>query len=295
MPRGANISEAERVGAVLGRRPVRLSPVEGGYTQARRLLAELEGGSRAFVKLAVDELTAGWLRDEYRVYAGVRGSFLPVLLGFDDEGELPVLALEDLSGSHWPPPWPEGSVEAVVRALDELHEVEPPPGMPRIEDFERLFEGWDVVEADAQPFLALGLCSEDWLRRALPVLREAAESAPFPADTLIHLDVRSDNICLRDGQAVLVDWNQACLGNPDVDLAAWVSSLRAEGGPQPWELLPGQPGLAAWVAGFFAARAGLPPPPTADPSVRTLQLAQLEVALPWAVWELGLASLDSRR
>jgi Phosphotransferase enzyme family len=280
---------------VLGRRPVRLTPVQRGYTQARRLLVELEDGSRAFVKLAVDELTAGWLRDEYRVYATVRGSFLPELFGFDDQGELPALALEDLSASHWPPPWPKGSVEAVVGALDELHAVEPPSGVPRIEEFERLFEGWDVVEADPQPFLALGLCSANWLQPALPLLREAVENAPFAGDTLLHLDVRSDNICLRDGRALLVDWNQACLGNPDVDLASWVSSLRAEGGPEPWEVLPDQPGLAAWVAGFFAARAGLPPPPTADPSVRALQLAQLETALPWAVRELGLASLDSRR
>ena len=74
-----------------------------------------------------------------------------------------------------------------------------------------------------------------------------------------------------------------------------VTSLRTEGGPEPWKLLPGEGGLAAWAAGFFAARAGLPPPPTAAPSVRALQRAQLEVALPWAARELGLTPLDSRR
>ncbi|TMC71027.1 MAG: aminoglycoside phosphotransferase family protein, partial [Chloroflexi bacterium] len=44
------------------------------------------------------------------------GSFLPDFLGFDDQGELPALALEDLSAATWPPPWPEGSVESVARA-----------------------------------------------------------------------------------------------------------------------------------------------------------------------------------
>ena len=92
--------------------------------------------------------------------------------------------------------------------------------------------------------------------------REASENAPFAGNALLQLDVRSDNICLREVKAVLVDWNQACLGNPDVDLACWLPSLTMEGGPEPWELLPGQPGLAAWVAGFFAVRAGLPPPET---------------------------------
>ena len=243
----------------------------------------------------MDELTAGWLRDEHRVYASVRGSFLAELLGFDDDGERPALALEDLSGAHWPPPWPEGSIEAVRRALDELHAVEPPPGLPRAEEIDFLFVGWGEVERDPVPFLSLGLCSPTWLARHLPVLRTSGEGAPFAGDALLHLDVRSDNICLTGDRAVLVDWNQACQGNPDLDLASWASSLRAEGGPEPWELLPSQPGFAAWAAGFFAARAALPPPETAHPSVRALQLAQLEVALPWAVRELGLPPLDSGR
>jgi len=219
---------------VLGRRPVRLTPVSGGYTQAVRLLAELEDGSRAFVKIAIDELTAGWLRDEHHVYAAVEGSFLPDLLGFDDDGERPVLALEDLSEASWPPPWPRDSIDAVRRALDELHAVEPPPGTPSILDVEPLFVGWDQVEHAPKPFLALGLCSRAWLEFHLPVLVEAAETAPFAGEALIHLDVRSDNICLREGTALLVDWNQACIANPDVDLASWAPSLRMERGPEPW-------------------------------------------------------------
>lgn len=287
----------ERVAAALGRQPVRLVPVAGrGYTQAARLLVELEDGSRAFVKLARDELTAGWLRAEHRVYAHVRGSFLPRLLGWHDDGERPALALEDLSHGHWPPPWPEGSVDAVCRALEELHAVRPLPGLPRLAQIEWLVSrGWSEVAADPDPFLSLGLCSEAWLGRNLSALREAEERAPFDGEALLHMDVRSDNVCLKDGCALLVDWNLACVGNPDADLAAWLPSLRAEGGPEPWELLPGQGELAAWVAGYFAARAGLPPPATADPSVRALQRAQLEVALSWAVRELGLPPLDSRR
>jgi hypothetical protein len=66
-------------------------------------------------------------------------------------------------------------------------------------------------------------------------------------------------------------------------------SLRLEGGPQPWEVLPDARGLATVVAGFFAARAGLPPPAGA-PAVRDFQLRQLEVALPWAARELGQAA-----
>lgn len=47
------------------------------------------------------------------------------------------------------------------------------------------------------------------------------------------------------------------------------------------------PGLVSAIAGFLAARAGLPEPPFAT-SLRELQLGQLRVALPWAARELGL-------
>jgi hypothetical protein len=93
-------------------------------------------------------------------------------------------------------------------------------------------------------------------------------------------------MCFVDHRAVFVDWNFLSLGNGALDLAGWAPSLRLEGGPQPWELLPGNPELAAFVAGIFAGVAGLPPPETA-PTVRAFQRAQLEVALAWCERELG--------
>jgi aminoglycoside phosphotransferase (APT) family kinase protein len=97
--------------------------------------------------------------------------------------------------------------------------------------------------------------------------------------------VRSDNLCFREGRAVLVDWNWASLANPETDVAAWLPSLRVEGGPPPWEVLSGAGALAAWVAGVWAAVVGLPPPATA-PNVRDLQRRQLAVALDWIDREL---------
>jgi hypothetical protein len=55
--------------------------------------------------------------------------------------------------------------------------------------------------------------------------------------------------------------------------------------------LPDAGELTAVVSGFFAPVSGLPPPAGA-PTVRALQLAQLKVALPWAVDVLGLPPLD---
>ena len=119
-------------------------------------------------------------------------------------------------------------------------------------------------------------------------------------DHLCHFDLRSDNLCLGNspagenapGHALLIDWNGASLSNPSLDLGCWLPSLAREGGPLPEVLLPDAPEVAAWVSGFFAARAGLPVIPNA-PRVRWIQQEQLHAALPWVVRALELPPLSA--
>jgi hypothetical protein len=99
-------------------------------------------------------------------------------------------------------------------------------------------------------------------------------------------------MCLTAGRVIFVDWNLASLSNPRLDLGFWLPSLAYEGGPQPEQILPDAPEVAAWVAGFFAARAGLPPIADA-PRVRLVQQQQLSTALPWVVRALGLRQPDA--
>lgn len=148
-----------------------------------------------------------------------------------------------------------------------------------------LWERWPTVVADPVPFLSLGLRDEEWLERALPELLAAIERAPLDGDDLLHFDLRSDNMCFRDGKAVLVDWNWLCLGSSAADIAAWVPSVADEGGPPPWRILPGHGELAALIAGVWASVAGLPPPETA-PKVREVQRRQLAIALDWVDGDL---------
>lgn len=263
-----------------------------GYTPAQRLLVDFEDGSTAFAKVAVNESTAKWLAVEHLVYSQVEGSFLPRFLGYDD-AEPALLLLEDLREAHWPPPWPDGSVAAVLGALEKIAATWPPHGVPSTEIYrEEILEGWALVEQDPGPFLSFELCSREWLADGLPTLLEAARTAPIKGESLLHFDVRSDNIALQGDRAVLVDWNWACIGNPLLDRATWAPSLHVEGGPPPEELVPEcPPGFPALLAGFWAARIGLPPPEGAAPGLRDLQLAQLRVVLPWAVRALDLPPL----
>ena len=278
----------QRISDAVGK-PVRsVRPIETrGYAKAFHAVAEFDEGSTAFIKAGAEEITSGFLRDELRFYLAVQASFMPGLLGYDD-GDPPLLVLEDLSAARWPPPWDDAAIEQVRAALAEVWRTPVPAWVPPITDErEWLLGGWSQIDADPKPFLSLGLAPAEWLEEALPVLRSAAEGAPIEGEALLHLDVRSDNLCLTGRGAVLVDWNLVHRGNPELDLAAWAPSLHLEGGPPPELTLPSAPGIAAALAGFFAARAGLPPPPTA-PEVRSFQLAQAQVALPWACRELDL-------
>jgi aminoglycoside phosphotransferase (APT) family kinase protein len=285
LPKSFPAAELE---AATGAAPVeRLRVRSGGYgTNSAHWRVELADGSRAFVKVALDDNAAEWLRQEHHVYSAVEAPFIPELVGWHD-GEQTLLAIADLSEAYWPPPWMPGQIDAVRDALDELHATPPPEGLPPIATEREWLNGWELVAEDAQPLLSTGLCSPPWLEAALPRMLETGRTCALEGEAFLHLDVRSDNLCLLEGRAVLVDWNLAHVGNPLLDIVGWLPSLKLEGGPDPWELVPDSQGFAALLAGFFASRAGLPPPLTA-PRVRDFQRRQAEIALPWAARELGL-------
>ena len=262
--------------------------VSRGWSSAEHWTFALADGTRAFVKQASIEPHPGWLRQEREIFGLVTGPFMPALLGWED-GERPLLVLEDLTpGAHWPPPWRPGDVEAVLATLGDLAGASG-AGLPPFPD---PWLEWRTVADDPAPFLSLGIASSEWLSRALPELLAAEERTPCSGGAIVHGDVRSDNLCIRDGRAVLVDWNFAMRGNPALDVASWLPSLALEGGPPPDELADDAvASFAPTIAGFFAAHAGLPPPEGA-PRVRGFQRAQLEVALPWACRVLGIEPPD---
>ena len=282
-----------RAAILLEKHPVTWRRAQGGYTPAERWLVDFTDGSSCFVKAGVTPYTADALRAENNlIYSRLAAPFLPRLLAWEDD-DVPLLVLEDLSAAHWPPPWTRDQVDAVLRTLDAIHNVSL-PGLPGA-TVEGILESgtWATVTTDPTDFLRLGLCSETWLSKAAPALIQAARQgeAACAGESLCHADVRSDNICIAGDRVMFVDWNFASKGNGEIDVAAWLPSLQAEGGPPPDEILADAAHWAALMSGYFAARAGLPAIPNA-PRVRAVQLAQLRTALPWAQRALGLPPLD---
>ncbi|MBW2255651.1 MAG: aminoglycoside phosphotransferase family protein [Deltaproteobacteria bacterium] len=241
----------------------------------------------------MDDDTARWLRAEWTVYEQIQGTFLPAVVAWVD-GSRPVLVLENLSHGHWPPPWSDAMVTCVARGLAQIGRTTAPPGLPRLETLRETLCGWRKVRADPKPFLNLGLCSRRWLESSLPTFLDAEEQVELGGESLVHLDVRSDNLCLLQERAVFVDWSCAHRGNALIDKVFWAPNLHMEGGPSPGDFVGYRPEHACLVAGFFAAHASLRADTPNLERIRMLQLGQLRIALPWACASTGVTPPDPR-
>ena len=140
-----------------------------------------------------------------RVYWAIDGDFMPVVLGWDD-GERPLLLLEDLSDCGWPPLWDDRRVEQVLDALARLHAVDDrgsltplgleDPGYP---------DPGGAWPPSRRRFRRWGWRRSVGCAQAHQCLAAAAEGVALDGPCPTHLHVRSDNICFRDGCALLVD------------------------------------------------------------------------------------------
>lgn len=276
-----------QVAGLLGWTPTSWIEVRGGYTAAARYVVR-DASRSAFLKVATTPVTAAHMHREIAAYGALTGPFLPTFFGASRESEHPFMLIEDLSGADWPPPWSDGKVGAVRRAVTELNAARTAL-RPYAEVHGSRVPGWRTVAKAPDPFLSLGLVTDEWLSRSLPTLMAAEAACITEGAAATHWDLRSDNICFADGRAIFIDWGEACLSNPKLDVGFWLPSLAHEGGPQPEMILPDEPEIAAHVSGFFAACAGLAPVPDA-PFVRRVQREQLNESLPWACRALGLRS-----
>ena len=134
---------------------------------------------------------------------------------------------------------------------------------------------------------------DPWVRRHLAelVALEAAAPEATTGTTLLHADLRADNILLTPSRVFFIDWPWASLGASWVDLLFMLPSVAMQGGPKPWQIFDAHPlgrrapaaavtAVVAAVAGFMIRGSRLPPPPGL-PTVRAFQRDQGRPALEW--------------
>jgi hypothetical protein len=177
--------------------------------------------------------------------------------------------------------------------LDQVRRTDPPPwlvwmGGPDV--LRPASSGWSRVAARPRALAASGLAPLSWIERNIGTLIDAESRARLDGDALVHLDVRSDNICFAADGPKLIDWSAARLGHPFLDQHYWATTLHRETGNRPdWLLGDGAAEHLTVVAGYYAGAIYDP----AHLGVRSVFDTTRELALRWLLpWVCDLVGID---
>jgi hypothetical protein len=276
----------------LGSRVVHAETRDGGFSPGVAAVVTTVTGARAFVKSAGTSLNADTPR-LHRREVEVMGALpaglpAPVLLTAIDGDDWVTLVYEVVDGRLPHQPWVRGDLDRVLEAMVPLGEAHAHALEPFAARHAPLFSGWRSL-ADSGPPEEL----DGWSRRHLDrlVAMEPSWEAATEGTTVVHSDVRADNVLLADDAVTFVDWSHAARGAPWLDLLLMLPSVEVGGGPRPdevWDHSPLAAGVDAdavdavlvAVAGYFTHRATLPPVPGL-PTIREFQAAQGVAARRW--------------
>jgi aminoglycoside phosphotransferase (APT) family kinase protein len=286
----------DEVEARLGGRVAEAVTQPGGFSPGVATRLRLAGGRRAFVKAVGPEPnpdSPGIHRREARVMAALpRSAPAPRLLWSLDRRGWVALAFEDVAGAQPALPWRPGELGRVLEMVAAMATAltPAPAGIPLLGD--RLRDdlvGWRRLAAGADDLKGL----DPWAARHLDRLADLEAGWPEATEgpTLLHSDLRADNLLLTPTRVVAVDWPGASVGAPWVDLLLLLPSVAMQGGPDPEPTFAAHPvssdadpravttALAAW-AGFLVGGSRLPTPPGL-PTLRAFQHGQGVMAVEW--------------
>ena len=276
------------IGRICGAPVVRASSQPGGFSPgvaARLLCAD---GTRWFVKAVSAEanpVTPAMHRREAQILRAldplIAAGQLPVprLRGALESDPWTALILDDVDGRHPRLPWHADDLAEVLAAVDRLTEALTPAPIDAetvTQRFAEDFTGWRTLAAAPDSRI------DPWSRAHLDQLAELERTWPDHAcgDTLLHADLRADNVLLTGDRVMIVDWPHACRGAAFLDLVFLAPSVAMQGGPPPSELVAmttagraaSRESLASAVcavAGYFTRRSLRPPRREYPPSARS--------------------------
>ena len=207
----------------------------GGFSPGVAARLATTDGSRAFLKAVGSELnpdSVGLHRRELAAMSALPPMpQAPALIAGYDSGDWVGLLMEDVPGRKPTLPWIRAELGQVLGTVAEVSARLTPcpwPGAPATADrLADAFVHWRALAAqpptDLDPY---------WLARLgeLAALEQGAAEAGR-GTSMIHLDVRADNVLLTEGdRAVLVDWAWASSGAPWVDVVILLLNV-AQYGP----------------------------------------------------------------
>ena len=293
-------SVAASIEQIMGSPVVEARTQPGGFSPGVAARLRCADGTRWFVKAVAADAnpdTPGIHRREAENLRAldqpaVAGD-LPIarLRGVMDTDSWVALILDDVDGRNPTTPWVPDELARVLAAVDALGDVLTPAPIA-VPEFGEVFAdeltGWRMLaEAGGDDRL------DGWSRDNLDALAELEQTWPAHAagETMLHSDLRADNMLLTEDRVVFVDWPYACRGAAFVDVVLLAPSVAMQGGPEPAELMAmtmagrsadrhAVTAVVCALAGYFTQRS-LTPPPAGIPTVRAFQAAQGQIARRW--------------
>lgn len=289
----------------LGDRIVATTTIHGGFSPGIACIARTLGGQEFFIKAACSvpsEHAARFHRSEIRIASRLGGDVPAARLIWSFYEGAPgwvVLVYEVVHGHNPELPWRGGDVDLVIAALNQLAISLTPSPIPVEIVGDLTLSG--VMGAGCWRRLALDPPDtlDPWASRHLDALvaLESAATDAVAGDSLVHLDIRGDNIMLTEDGVVFIDWPHAKVGAAWVDAVCFAPSLAMQGGPDPEELIArvdvarnADPdaitAAVASEAGFFTYNGSLPPL-EGLPGLREFQEGQGAIARRWLARRTG--------
>lgn len=271
-----------------------------GFTPGFASVLTCADGSRHFVKAASDKaqrLFAAAYREEARKLAALPSEApAPRLLWTHDGDDWMVVGIEHVEARQPTRPWRAADLERCVAMIEQMAAtLTPPPDGLTADDVATEFDGWPAywdrlreAPVDLPGFV-------DHLDEAAGLAARFREV--MGGSTLVHTDIRDDNLLLTDDdRTLLCDWNWPVVGASWLDTVFLLIGPRGDGLDVEAVLaaspltrdLPAEAVdvVIALVTGYFLHSAGQPVPPT-SPYLRDAQRWQGQVCWAWLAERRG--------
>ena len=298
LPRHVRALVEERCGS-----PVVEARSQGaGFTPGFASVLSCADGSQHFVKAAsvrAQRMFAEAYREEARKLSALpEAAPAPRLLWVHDADDWVVLGIEHVGSRQPTRPWVDADLAACVAMVEGMSlALTPVPDGLEVDDFPTEFARWPAYW--------------DHLRTTPPDLPQLAERLDEAAalagrfaevtggTTLVHTDIRDDNLLLADdGRVLLCDWNWPVAGAAWLDLLFLMIGPRGDGLDVEAVLASSVltrdvdpaaiDAVLALVTGYFLVSAQQPNPPTSL-HLRDAQRWQGEVCWRWLTERRGWA------
>ncbi|WP_368497725.1 phosphotransferase family protein [Herbiconiux sp. A18JL235] len=197
-------------------------PAAGGYTDGIIGLLDDE----IFVKaVPEDDPAARDYLTEARVSAAL-GSGIPtpsLRLATQNDGWV-ALAFEIARGDHAAEPWEGRQLRLVLDAVDQIEDALTPSPVDQLPTVAERMRGrcstWGRLRDDGTHGALTRASLSSWEGAHLDQLADLESRAEtlFEGDTLLHFDLRHDNIFIDGDSVTFVDWGRACTGPGWVDV-----------------------------------------------------------------------------